>query len=133
MFQYSIIIKLHSLFFIKIILKQNGSVGKCCKDVYIGGVAAVKFILFDVSLSKSSSFVHCYCWLYFLCVFPKMPPRKRKAAPEPEPVVSDLEPSKMKVAELKEELTKRGLDTSGKKADLVARLEKDLEEPDCND
>ena len=32
---------------------------------------------------------------------------------------------KMKVAELKEELESRGLDTSGKKADLIARLKAD--------
>ena len=57
-----------------------------------------------------------------------MPPRKRKQAPEPEPVVSDVEPSKMKVAELKEELKKRGLETSGKKGELVSRLEKALED-----
>ncbi len=59
-----------------------------------------------------------------------MPPRKRKTAPapEPEPPASDLEPSKMKVAELKEELTKRGLEISGKKADLLARLEEALED-----
>ncbi len=61
-----------------------------------------------------------------------MPPRKRKAAPEPEPATIDLEPSKMKVTELKEELTKRGLDTSGKTADLVARLEENLEDNDGN-
>ena len=33
------------------------------------------------------------------------------------------EPGKMTVAELKKELQDRGLDTSGKKAELVARLE----------
>ena len=46
----------------------------------------------------------------------KMPPKKRAAT-------ANLDPSKLKVAELKEELEKRGLDTSGKKADLVSRLE----------
>jgi len=37
-----------------------------------------------------------------------------------------IDPSSMKVAELKKELTTRGLDTSGKKADLLARLTADL-------
>ena len=36
---------------------------------------------------------------------------------------SSLEPAKMKVGELKDELEKRGLDTTGKKAELVSRLE----------
>ncbi len=53
------------------------------------------------------------------------PYRKRKAAPEP--ASSDLEQSKMKVADLEEELTKRGLslDTSDVNADLVARYLED--------
>ena len=42
--------------------------------------------------------------------------------------MNDVEPSKMKVAELKEELKKRGLETSGKKGELVSRLEKALED-----
>jgi hypothetical protein len=33
--------------------------------------------------------------------------------------------NKLTVAKLKEELTKRGLETDGKKADLVSRLEED--------
>ena len=45
---------------------------------------------------------------------------KKAAAPAAAP---DLQPAKMKVADLKEELGKRGLDTSGKKAELVSRLE----------
>ena len=58
-----------------------------------------------------------------------MPPRKRKQAPEPAPAVKcDVEPSKMKVAGLKEELKKRGLETSGKREELVSRLEKALED-----
>lgn len=53
-----------------------------------------------------------------------MPPRKRKQqAAEPMASASDVDPAKMKVAELKEELEKRGLDSTGKKADLVSRLE----------
>lgn len=36
---------------------------------------------------------------------------------------SPLEPSKLKVTELKEELENRGLETAGRKAELVARLE----------
>ena len=56
-----------------------------------------------------------------------MPPRKRKqpaAAAEAGPsAATALDPSKMKVAELRAELEDRGLDTSGKKAELVARLE----------
>ena len=50
-----------------------------------------------------------------------MPPRKRK---EPQASSStDVVPAKMKVAELREELESRGLDSTGKKAELVARLE----------
>ena len=54
-----------------------------------------------------------------------MPPRKRKqpAATASSSTADDIQPAKMKVAELKEELESRGLDTSGKKAELVARLE----------
>ena len=52
-----------------------------------------------------------------------MPPRKRKEKAEPSSSSSDLNPAKMKVAELRDELESRGLDTSGKKAELAARLE----------
>lgn len=47
-----------------------------------------------------------------------MPPKKRATPPG-----SGVEPSKMKVGDLKEELEKLGLETLGKKADLVSRLE----------
>ena len=49
----------------------------------------------------------------------KMPPRKRISS-------SLQDPSKMKVRELREELEMRGLDASGKKGELVARLEEAL-------
>ena len=50
-----------------------------------------------------------------------MPPRKRK---EPQSSTStDVVPAKMKVTELRQELESRGLDSTGKKAELVARLE----------
>ncbi len=58
-----------------------------------------------------------------------MPPRKRKQAASvvatpPLPSSSGgLQPAKLKVAELRLELETRGLDTGGKKAELVARLE----------
>lgn len=47
-----------------------------------------------------------------------MPPKKRQAV-----ATASIDPSKLKVAELKKELEKRGLDSSGKKAELVSRLE----------
>ena len=55
----------------------------------------------------------------------QMPPRKRKqpAAEAGPSAALAPDPSKMKVAELRAELEDRGLDTSGKKAELVARLE----------
>ena len=68
-----------------------------------------------------------------------MPPRKRKQAarktdadPPPDPPAaasssSGLNPAKMTVAKLREELERRGLDTQGKKAELVARLQADIE------
>ena len=51
-----------------------------------------------------------------------MPPKKRQTAARVGATAS-LDPSKLKVAQLKNELEKRGLDSSGKKADLVSRLE----------
>ena len=62
-----------------------------------------------------------------------MPPRKRRqaardTAPEPS-TPSSLEPGKMTVAALRQELGSRGLDSHGKKAELVARLEAELAGP----
>ena len=63
-----------------------------------------------------------------------MPPRKRKQAArekteqEP-PASSSLQTAKMTVAVLREELDSRGLDTRGRKAELVARLEAALAAP----
>ena len=53
-----------------------------------------------------------------------MPP-KRKAASNTASAAATTDFSKLKVADLKAECTKRGLDASGKKQDLVDRLEKD--------
>ena len=63
-----------------------------------------------------------------------MPPRKRKqvareTATDPPAASSSssaLQPAKMTVAVLRGELESRGLDTRGKKAELVARLEASL-------
>ena len=46
-----------------------------------------------------------------------MPPKKRTAE------AADLDPSKLSVAQLKEELKKRGCAYTGNKAQLVSRLE----------
>lgn len=53
-----------------------------------------------------------------------MPSRKRtkKADEDSSAAATDVDASKMTVAGLKAELAKRGLETSGKKADLVKRL-----------
>lgn len=40
--------------------------------------------------------------------------------------MSDIDPKKLKVTELREELKKHGLETKGKKDELVKRLEKFL-------
>lgn len=62
-----------------------------------------------------------------------MPPRKRKQVVREETTAttdqstsSTIEPAKMTVVVLKEELDSRGLDTRGKKAELVARLQAEL-------
>ena len=62
-----------------------------------------------------------------------MPGRKRKQVDEEDDVTNkkeSKEPSKMTVAELRKELQARGLDTSGKKAELIPRLEEALKGTD---
>ncbi len=54
-----------------------------------------------------------------------MPPKKRTGPPT-DTEGNSLELSKMKVSDLKEELEKRSLQTTGKKPELVARLESAL-------
>ena len=44
--------------------------------------------------------------------------------------MSDIDPDKLKVAELRDELKARGLDTKGNKAALIARLKEALESDD---
>ena len=64
-----------------------------------------------------------------------MPPRKRKQAARQDTVLDpssaaassvSVDPTKMTVAALREELESRGLETRGKKAELVARLQAEL-------
>ena len=68
-----------------------------------------------------------------------MPGRKRKQIDDEEKAGSatkkqeSKEPAKMTVAELRKELYARGLDASGKKADLVPRLEEALKGTDKAD
>lgn len=66
-----------------------------------------------------------------------MPGRKRKQIDDEEKASdatkkqASKEPAKMTVAELRKELYARGLDASGKKADLVPRLEEALKGTDA--
>ena len=67
-----------------------------------------------------------------------MPPRKRKAPAATSSAISSapvpsVDVSKMKFADLKVELQKRGLDTTGKKADLVQRLKDTMGDHDVSD
>ena len=68
-----------------------------------------------------------------------MPGRKRRQADEEEKLIDvakkqdSKEPAKMTVAELRKELSARGLDASGKKAELVPRLEEALKSTDEED
>ena len=59
----------------------------------------------------------------------KMPPRrKREQKQKKEEDEAQINPSAMTVAQLKAELTKRKLETTGKKAELVKRLKEALED-----
>ena len=66
-----------------------------------------------------------------------MPGRKRKQIDDEEKAggatkkQESKEPAKMTVAELRKELYARGLDASGKKADLVPRLEEAQKDTDA--
>ena len=55
-----------------------------------------------------------------------MPPKKRSNPASAAGSGPQVDPSKLKVQELREELENRGLETEGKKAELVARLEEAL-------
>ena len=52
-----------------------------------------------------------------------MPPKKRSAAA----AKADPDPTKLSVAQLKEELKKRGCPCSGAKAELISRLQEKLD------
>ena len=66
----------------------------------------------------------------------KMPGRKRRQEEKSSDVAKkqdSKEPAKMTVAELRKELSARGLDASGKKAELVPRLKEALKGTDEED
>ena len=65
-----------------------------------------------------------------------MPGRRRRQLDEEEKVTKkqeSKEPAKMTVAELRKELSARGLDASGRKVDLIPRLEEALKDTDSDD
>lgn len=58
-----------------------------------------------------------------------MPPRKKRAQKQKsEDEEQQVNPTSLTVAQLKAELTKKKLDTSGKKAELVKRLQEALDD-----
>ena len=60
------------------------------------------------------------------CAYACAPVHSLAAAPPTRNADLMVDPSKLKVAELQEELKKKNLSTTGKKAELVARLEEAL-------
>lgn len=55
--------------------------------------------------------------------------RKQQQGEEQEDKPEELVPSKLTVKQLRDELESRGLDATGKKADLVQRLQENLDGP----